>query len=267
MAWPPIDAPVNLALAGGVGLGTITAEVDSAYAWWRMAGVEDWTGETPAVWFEEPKRTVTPAKAGAGGNGRSSSSAAPASAGATHEPIPETLDALTEWLMTSDMFTGVGPRTRRLTPAGPIGGTMIVVDMPELVDVDAGRLFAGPLEAQVNAVLNAVGLSRDQIYLATMLPGRTPDGRFPAQLLPVATEASRRHVQLVAPTKIWAMGDVAAQALFATRVNPKRRDLLDFEGIPGIATIHPRRLLDDPDRERRKGMWPLMQLLFPKDDR
>lgn len=239
-----------------MGLGTITAEIDSSYAWWRLAGVEEWTGESPAIWFDEPARprAIKP-KADAV---REEAAPAPVA-------IPETLDALTEWLMTSDVFAGVGPRTRRLAPAGPVGGTMIVVDMPELVDVDAGRLFAGPLEAQVDAVLKAVGLTRDDVYLATMLPGRTPDGRFPATLLATATEALKRHVQLVAPTKIWAMGDAAAQALFATRAISSRRELLDFQSIPGIATIHPRLLLDDPDRERRKGMWPLMQLLFPKD--
>lgn len=240
-----------------MGLGTITAEIDSAYAWWRLAGVEAWTGESPAIWFDEPARprAIRP-KADAV---REEAAPAPVA-------IPETLDALTEWLMASELFASVGPRTRRLAPAGPVGGTMIVVDMPELVDVDAGRLFAGPLEVQVDAVLKAVGLTRDEVYLATMLPGRTPDGRFPLALLPTATEALRRHVALVRPTKIWAMGDVAAQALFATRVKPKRRELLDFETIPGIATIHPRLLLDDPDRERRKAMWPLMQLLFPKED-
>jgi DNA polymerase len=241
-----------------VGLGTITAEIDSAYAWWRLAGVEEWTGESPAIWFDEPAR-VKPLRARAEAAVREEAAPAPVA-------MPEILNALTEWLMTSAVFASVGPRTRRLAPAGPVGGTMIVVDMPELVDVDAGRLFAGPLEAQVDAVLKAVGLTRDEVYLATMLPGRTPDGRFPAALLPVAIEALRKHVRLVAPTKIWAMGDAAAQALFETRVNPKRRELLDFDSIPGIATIHPRLLLDDPDRERRKAMWPLMQLLFPKEN-
>jgi uracil-DNA glycosylase len=239
-----------------VGLGTITAEIDSSYAWWRMAGVEEWTGESPAIWFDEPAR-AKPLRAKA----VVAEEAAPAPVA-----IPETLDALTEWLMTSDVFASVGPRTRRLAPAGPVGGTMIVVDMPELVDVDAGRLFAGPLEEQVDAVLKAVGLSRDEVYLATMLPGRTPDGRFPAALLGTATDALKRHVALVQPSKIWAMGDAAAQALFATRAISSRRELLEFENIPGIATIHPRLLLDDPDRERRKAMWPLMQLLFPKED-
>jgi len=239
-----------------VGLGTITAEIDSSYAWWRLAGVEEWTGEIPAIWFDEPALPrATKPRADAV---REEAAPAPVA-------IPETLDTLTDWFLASDVFASVGPRTRRLAPSGPVGGTMIVVDMPELVDVDAGRLFAGPLEAQVDAVLKAVGLIRDEAYLATMLPGRTPDGRFPANLLPVATEALRQHIRLTHPTKIWAMGDVAAQALFATRVSPKRRELLDFEGIPAIATIHPRLLLDDPDRERRKGMWPLMQLLFPKD--
>jgi uracil-DNA glycosylase family 4 len=240
----------------GVGLDTITAAVDSAYAWWRMAGVEDWTGESPAIWFDEPAR---PAPA------RVKTAAVSEDVAPAPVEIPRTLDALTEWLLTSQVFASVGPRTRRLAPAGPAGGTIIVVDMPELVDVDAGRLFAGPLEAQVDAVLKAVGLTRDSVYLATMLPGRTPDGRFPATLLPLATEALQRHVALVQPTRIWAMGDAAAQALFATRVTAKRRELLDFNGIPGIATIHPRLLLDDPDRERRKAMWPLMQLLFPKE--
>ncbi|CAM3147983.1 hypothetical protein SPAN111604_06605 [Sphingomonas antarctica] len=238
-------------------MGTITADIDSAYAWWRTAGVEDWAGESPAIWFEEPKLARV---------ARPRADAVREEAAPALVAIPETLETLTEWLMASDVFASVGPRTRRLAPAGPVGGTMIVVDMPELVDVDAGRLFAGPLEAQVDAVLKAVGVTRDEVYLATMLPGRTPDGRFPPALLPTATEALQRHVALVQPTKIWAMGDVAAQALFATRVNPKRRELLAFEDIPGIATIHPRLLLDDPDRERRKAMWPLMQLLFPKDD-
>ncbi len=248
---------VNLALAGEVGLGTITAEIDSAYAWWRTAGVEEWTGESPAIWFDEPARP----RASRPKVDTAREDAAPAPVA-----IPDTLETLTEWLMTSDVFANVGPRTRRLAPSGPVGGTMIVVDMPELVDVDAGRLFAGPLEAQVDAVLKAVGVTRDDVYLATMLPGRTPDGRFPASLLQPATEALRRHVTLAQPLRIWAMGDVAAQALFGTRVNQRRRELLAFDDIPGIATIHPRLLLDDPDRERRKAMWPLMQMLFPKDD-
>ena len=238
-----------------MGLGTITAEIDSAYAWWRTAGVEEWTGESPAIWFDEPKPART---------AKLRADAVREDAAPPPMALPETLEALTDWLMTSDVFAAVG--ARRLAPAGPVGETMIVVDMPELADLEAGRLFAGALEAQVDAVLKAVGLSRDTAYFVTMLPGRTPDGRIPPALLATAVDAVRRHVALAQPTKIWAMGDAAAQALFGTRVNQKRRELLAFETIPGIATIHPRLLLDDPDRERRKAMWPLMQLLFPKDE-
>lgn len=247
-----------------MGSAAVIAEVESTYAWWRLAGVEDWAGEAPCLWFDDPKpvkKRVAESGAVAGRAPRLGE--APASAGATPLVLPDNLPALTDWLLTSDAFAAVGPR--RLTPAGPVGGTMIVVDMPELADIDAGRLFAGELTAQVDALLAAVGLSRDTAYLATMLPGRTPSGRIPPDLLATATDALHRHVGLVAPTQLWAMGDAAAQALFGTRVDQRRRDLLDHHGIPGIATVHPRLLLDDPDRSRRKAMWPVMQALFPKD--
>ncbi|MCC8988117.1 MAG: uracil-DNA glycosylase, partial [Candidatus Contendobacter sp.] len=115
----------------------------------------------------------------------------------------------------------------------------------------------------LNPMLQAVGLQREQVFIANILKCRPPDNRDPApgeaaSCLPFL----ERQIALIRPRLILAVGRIAAQNLLATdtpigklrgqahRFGPAR--------IPLVVTYHPAYLLRSP-REKRKA-WDDLRL-------
>jgi DNA polymerase len=126
-----------------------------------------------------------------------------------------------------------------------------------------GEPFVGRAGQLLNAMLQAIGLRREQVYIANILKCRPPDNRDPR---PEEVECCEpyllRQVELIAPKLILAVGRVAAQNLLKTDtpIGKLRGRVHDFRatGIPLIATYHPAYLLRSP-MEKRKA-WQDLQL-------
>ena len=99
---------------------------------------------------------------------------------------------------------GTGPIPARL---------MLVADQPEADDDQMGLPFTGPAGALLAKILGAVGLSRDQVYLTTVVkcvpPGRLADEDEMLACLPFLAE----QIAAVDPAVMVAMGADATQAL------------------------------------------------------
>ena len=111
-------------------------------------------------------------------------------------------------------------------------------------------------------MLRAIGLSREQVYIANILKCRPPGNRDP---LPeeVAHCASylARQVEMIKPSIILAVGRIAAQNLLQNSVPIGKmrgqRYTYGDQGIPVIVTYHPAYLLRSP-REKRKSWQDLI---------
>lgn len=143
-------------------------------------------------------------------------------------------------------------RTQTVFGVGnPSASWMIIGEAPGVEEDRRGEPFVGRAGQLLDAMLQAVGVSRDDVYIANILKCRPPDNRDPR---PVEIEACSGHLSaqigLVRPRVILAVGRVAAQALLGVDLPLGRlRGRVHVrapEGIPLIVTYHPAYLLRSP---------------------
>lgn len=133
---------------------------------------------------------------------------------------------------------------------------MIIGEAPGGEEDRKGEPFVGRAGQLLNAMLQAIGLRRDEVYIANILKCRPPQNRDPK---PEETASCspflERQVELVGPAVILAVGRVAAQYLLNTSVplNRMRGKRYTFRetGIPLVVTYHPAYLLRSPLQKRK----------------
>ncbi|VAW76358.1 Uracil-DNA glycosylase, family 4 [hydrothermal vent metagenome] len=126
-----------------------------------------------------------------------------------------------------------------------------------------GEPFVGRAGQLLNAMLLAIGLKREQVFIANILKCRPPGNRDPKAEEIVCCEAYlARQIALLQPKIILAVGRIAAQNLLKsdTPIGVLRGEVHHYAetGIPVIATYHPAYLLRSPS-EKRKA-WQDLQL-------
>jgi DNA polymerase len=150
-------------------------------------------------------------------------------------------------------------RTRTQTVFG-VGNTaarwMIVGEAPGADEDRQGEPFVGPAGKLLNEMLRAVGLSRDDVFIANILKCRPPENRNPGQEEMAACSGHlRAQITLVAPKLILAVGKIAARGLLQEDVAVARlRGRMHAYGpdaIPVVVTYHPAYLLRSPAEKRK----------------
>lgn len=142
---------------------------------------------------------------------------------------------------------GVGDRKARL---------MIVGEAPGRDEDKQGEPFVGRAGMLLNAMLKAIGLEREQVYIANVLKCRPPNNRDPrAPEVAACSGYLWRQVQLIQPTVLVALGRHAAHNLLETsdslaRLRGRSHSLRDFD-LPVVVTYHPAYLLRTPADKRK----------------
>ena len=140
---------------------------------------------------------------------------------------------------------------------------LVIGEAPGHDEDQQGEPFVGRAGQLLNAMLQAVGLQRRQVYIANILKCRPPNNRDPKPEEVVCCEPYLlRQIELIQPRLILAVGRIAAQNLLNTQtpIGKLRGEVHRFRdtGIPLIATYHPAYLLRSP-MEKRKS-WQDLQL-------
>ena len=140
---------------------------------------------------------------------------------------------------------------------------LVIGEAPGHDEDQQGEPFVGRAGQLLNAMLQAVGLQRGQVYIANILKCRPPNNRDPKPEEVVCCEPYLlRQIELIQPRLILAVGRIAAQNLLNTQtpIGKLRGEVHRFRdtGIPLIATYHPAYLLRSP-MEKRKS-WQDLQL-------
>ncbi len=155
-------------------------------------------------------------------------------------------------------------RTRTVFGVGNTDADWLVVGEAPGADEDRqGEPFVGPAGQLLNAMLNACGLKREDVYIANILKCRPPNNRDPRPEEVLQCEPFlMRQIALIRPKLILAVGRIAAQNLLRcdTPIGKLRGRVHRFRdtGIPLIATYHPAYLLRSP-AEKGKA-WQDLQL-------
>ncbi len=133
-------------------------------------------------------------------------------------------------------------------------GLMVIGEAPGADEDRQGEPFVGRAGQLLNAMLLAIGLKREQVFIANILKCRPPGNRDPrVEEVTCCEPFLRRQVQLVTPRVILAVGRVAAQNLLKSEEPVGRmrgREYL-FGDIPVIVSYHPAYLLRSPDQKAK----------------
>lgn len=133
---------------------------------------------------------------------------------------------------------------------------MVIGEAPGADEDRQGEPFVGRAGRLLNAMLQAVGLQREQVYIANILKCRPPNNRDPRpEEIACCEPFLWRQIQLIGPQVILAVGRVAAQSLLKTttpigRLRGRPYRLAEL-GIPVVVTYHPAYLLRSPQQKRR----------------
>lgn len=247
--------------------------VESHRSWWELAGFDNLVDETPQYWLA-PKREIiaetphveTAAPAISRRAEPAITATATISAPAPLAPLamPDNWAAFQAWLATDPAVPGTGWHPQRILPMGAPGAKLMVLALsPEMADHDAGQLFAGDCGRLLDAMLRAIGLDRDDCYLASLALTRPPGGRIDAGDMAVLTPLLWHHLGLAAPQKLLLFGTDLAQAVLGSDLAALRGHLRDVNqaGVKVAATAvqHPLLLLDRP--ARKAAAWDSLKLL------
>jgi uracil-DNA glycosylase len=129
-------------------------------------------------------------------------------------------------------------------------------------DEDAqGLPFVGRAGQLLNNMIVAMGLRRDQVYIANIVKCRPPQNRVPE---PVEANTCApflfRQIDVIKPEVIVALGSTAATYLLGAKspLGALRGRIHNVRGAKLIVTYHPAYLLRDP--RQKKEAWADLQI-------
>ena len=142
---------------------------------------------------------------------------------------------------------------------------MFIGEAPGADEDQQGEPFVGRAGQLLNNMIKAMGLRREDVYIANIIKCRPPDNRTPQ--VDEATncrEYLEKQLELVRPRFICALGATPAHYLLNTTlsIGKLRGEFHDYRGIPVLCTYHPAYLLRSP--EKKKEVWDDMKLLLAK---
>jgi uracil-DNA glycosylase family 4 len=146
--------------------------------------------------------------------------------------------------------------TRTQTVGNPHADWLIVGEAPGAEEDRKGEPFVGRAGQLLNSMLHAIGLAREQVYIANVLKCRPPGNRDPgptevAECLPYL----ERQIALLKPKIMLAVGRIAAQNLLRTdkTLGALRQQVHQFglSKVPLVVTYHPAYLLRTPTEKRK----------------
>jgi DNA polymerase len=142
----------------------------------------------------------------------------------------------------------------------PNADLMFVGEAPGADEDIQGIPFVGRAGQLLTKIIEAIGLGRDQVYIANVIKCRPPDNRNPE---PDEVETCEpflfRQVDTIQPKVIVALGTFAAKALLKTQdpISRLRGRVYDYRGAKLVPTFHPAFLLRSP--ERKRDVWEDMK--------
>ncbi len=176
--------------------------------------------------------------------------------------VPDTLPLIREDIgdCTRCKLHRLGRRQIVFGVGNPNADLMFVGEAPGADEDVQGIPFVGRAGQLLTKIIEAIGLTREDVYIANVIKCRPPENRNPE---PDEVETCEpflfRQIETIRPKVIVALGTFAAKALLKTQdpISRLRGRVYDFRGAKLIPTFHPAFLLRSP--ERKRDVWEDMK--------
>lgn len=135
----------------------------------------------------------------------------------------------------------------------PHAKLMLIGEGPGAEEDRQGRPFVGASGQLLDKMLAAIGLAREQVYIANIVKCRPPHNRVPAPDEAAAClPYLRAQTALIRPKVIVLLGATAARYTVSPdiRITRDRGKWVERKGIWMMPTFHPSALLRDPSLKR-----------------
>jgi uracil-DNA glycosylase family 4 len=139
---------------------------------------------------------------------------------------------------------------------------MFIGEAPGFNEDKQGKPFVGRAGQLLNAMMEAMGLTRDSVYIANILKCRPPNNRDPQpEEVKLCTPFLEKQIALVKPKLLVALGRIAAHYLLDTKtaLGQLRGKIHTYANIPLIVTYHPAYLLRNPS-DKSKAFLDLQKI-------
>jgi DNA polymerase len=116
---------------------------------------------------------------------------------------------------------------------------MFIGEAPGADEDRQGLAFVGAAGQFLTKMIQAMGYSRDQVFIANVCKCRPPNNRTPSpQEMEACLPYLRRQIAAIRPKCIVLLGRTAMSGLFPGQ-RIRRGTWYEYDGIPVIATFHP----------------------------
>ena len=145
----------------------------------------------------------------------------------------------------------------------PNADLMFIGEAPGADEDVQGEPFVGRAGQLLTNMIKAMGLSRQDVYIANIIKCRPPGNRTPERdECETCSPFLMRQIEVIKPKAIVALGAVAAKTLLAVNapMSELRGQWYDFRGTKLAVTYHPAFLLRDP--RQKKETWKDLQMVM-----
>jgi uracil-DNA glycosylase family 4 len=151
--------------------------------------------------------------------------------------------------------------TRRNTVFGegdPAAQIFFIGEGPGETEDQTGRPFVGRAGEMLNKWIAAMGLRREQVYIANIVKCRPPGNRVPApDEVATCTPYLQRQLEIVRPKVIVTLGLPSSKYMLQSglTMGKLRGQWHAWRGIKLMPTFHPAYVLRNPSYETRSAVW------------
>ncbi|SRR5713101_6345173 len=145
----------------------------------------------------------------------------------------------------------------------PNADLMFIGEAPGADEDQQGEPFVGRSGQLLTNMIKAMGLRREDVYIANIIKCRPPGNRTPERdECDTCSPFLMRQIEAIRPKALVALGAVAAKSLLAINapMSELRGRWYDFRGTKLAVTYHPAFLLRDP--RQKKETWKDLQMVM-----
>jgi len=130
---------------------------------------------------------------------------------------------------------------------------MFIGEAPGMEEDIQGKPFVGKAGALLTKIIQAINLTREDVYIANCLKCRPPQNRnpLPSEII-ACREFFMKQIEIISPKVICCLGKFASQTLLMSdeSITRLRGRFHNYEGIKVMPTFHPAYLLRNPQEKR-----------------